>query len=230
MQLALFDLDHTLIPFDGGVAWLRFLVERGVITQASVDGYLAACRRYVTGESDIDELHHLLLAPVAAQPPEERSQRAADFEQQMSALIPASSLALVARHRDQGDLCAIVTATARLIAEPFARLFGVDHLMATEAVESDGILSGAINGLPCHREHKLAHVKRWLDGQGLALESFERSWFYSDSMRDLALLEAITDPVAVHPDERLRAHAVARGWRVVDLKPPPPSSSSPPAA
>jgi HAD superfamily hydrolase (TIGR01490 family) len=216
MRLALFDLDHTLIPFDGGMAWLRFLIERGILAPAAEDAYLAACRRYVAGEADIDELHRLLLAAVAGEPSALRSQRAADFERQMSALIPAYSLALVTRHRSQGDLCAIVTATARLIAEPFASLFGVEHLMATEAVETNGLLSGEIDGLPCHREHKLTHVRRWLGEQGLALEGFERSWFYSDSARDLPLLEVVTDPVAMHPDARLRELAMARGWRVID--------------
>ena len=216
MRLALFDLDHTLIPFDGGIEWLRFLVQRGVLEEAHGDAYLAACREYVAGTLDIHAVHHLLIAPIGHHERSKRSQWAAEFERVMADRLPAASLALVERHRAQGDLCAMVTATARLIAEPFGRLFGVPHVLATEADELGELLSGAIEGLPCHREHKLVHVKRWLASQGLGLESFERSWFYSDSAGDLPLLEAVTDPVAVRPDARLRALALDRGWQVID--------------
>lgn len=216
MQLALFDLDHTLIPFDSGMEWMRFLVECGVVDAADGEAYLAGCRQYLAGTLDIHALHRLAVSPIGRQPRSQRLLWAEQFEQRMATRIPSASRALVERHRAQGDLCAIVTATTRLIAEPFGRLYGVAHVLATEASESDDVLSGAIEGLPCHGEHKLAHVKRWLAGRKLALESFDRSWFYSDSAGDLPLLEAVTDPVAVRPDVRLRAHALGCGWIVIE--------------
>jgi len=105
-----------------------------------------------------------------------------------------------------------------LHAEPFARLFGIAHVLATEAARIDDRLTGEIDGLPCHREHKLQRVNAWLAAGGLQLQAFERSCFYSDSAGDLPLLQAVTHPVAVRPDARLRAHALQYGWQIVDLR------------
>src|SRR3989442_4577972 len=131
--------------------------------------------------------------------------------------MPAGCRAVVARHGEAGELCVLVTATTRFIAEPFAGLFGIAHVFATEAACIDDRLTGEIDGLPCHREHKLQRVNAWLAAAGLHLQAFERSWFYSDSAGDLPLLQAVTHPVAVRPDARLRAHALQHGWPIVDM-------------
>jgi HAD superfamily hydrolase (TIGR01490 family) len=219
MKLALFDLDHTLIPFDSGLAWTRFLVRVGALNGAAEARYLAYCRDYVAGTLDIHAMHHASMAPLAAFAPEQLQCWQAEFEREVAALLPASMLALVAGHRDRGDLCAIVTATSRLVAEPVARGFGIAHLLATEAVGLAGVPTGTIDGLPCYREHKLTRVQTWLALRSTPprdLESFEASWFYSDSASDLPLLAAVSHPVAVRPDPRLRAHASAAGWRIID--------------
>ena len=219
MRLALFDLDHTLIPFDSGLAWTRFLVRAGALAADAEARYLDYCHQYVAGTLDIRAMHHASMAPLAGFDPARLRVWRAVFEAQVAAQLPAAMLELVAHHRDQGDLCAIVTATSRLVAEPFARGFGIGHLVATEAVLVDGLPSGAIDGLPCFREHKVTRVQDWLAARSDAtrrLQDFEASWFYSDSISDLPLLQAVSHPVAVRPDSRLRAHAVAAGWRVID--------------
>jgi HAD superfamily hydrolase (TIGR01490 family) len=142
----------------------------------------------------------------------------------MAERLPPSMRALVRQHQERGDLCAIVTATTSFIARPFARLFGVEHLVATEAQSTDGTptgqLTGEIEGEPCYREHKVQKVADWLRAPplGLAqgLQAFERSWFYSDSASDLPLLCAVSHAVAVRPDARLQAHARKAGWPVLD--------------
>jgi HAD superfamily hydrolase (TIGR01490 family) len=223
MKLALFDLDHTLIPFDSGTAWTRFLIERGVLPASAEQDYLAFCRDYVAGTLDIHAMHRASLLPLAAYPLEQLSVWGAAFEARMAPHIPPAMRALVLQHQRAGDWCAIVTATQRFIAEPFGRLFGIDVVLATGAAtalvrQADGerqALTGEIDGEPCFREHKATHVGRWLATHGLALGDFEQSWFYSDSASDLPLLERVSHPVAVQPDERLLAHARALGWRVM---------------
>ncbi len=216
MRLALFDLDHTLIPFDSGLAWMRFLIARGVIAAEAEAVYLDHCRAYVAGTLDIHEMHRAVVAPL------QRFSRASlhawviEFEAQMAPLIPEAMRALVQHHQSAGDLCAIVTATERLIAEPFARLFGIEDLVATEGVIEHDRYTGEIDGQPCFREHKVSRVERWLRTRGLGLTSFGESWFYSDSSSDLPLLRAVTHPVAVRPDAGLRAHALGEDWRVID--------------
>ncbi|WP_298236156.1 HAD family phosphatase [uncultured Azohydromonas sp.] len=214
-RLALFDLDFTLIPFDSGREWLLFLVERGVLDAAAERRYLEACRSYLSGRAGLEALHRAVVAPVSTVAEAQLARWGREFEERMARRVPRGTLALVARHHEAGDRCAIVTATTRLVAEPFARLFGVPHVLATEPRREGGWLTGDIEGVPCHREHKLTHVRRWLAAEGLALQDFERSWFYSDAAGDLPLLEAVTDPVAVRPDDRLRAVARERGWPVL---------------
>lgn len=217
MKLALFDLDHTLIPFDSGMAWTRYLVAAGALAPEAESRYLDFCHQYLAGTLDIHAMHAASMAPLAAFEPAQLRAWLAGFERATAALLPPSMRARVERHRRQGHRCAIVTATSRLVAEPFARGFGIEHLLATEAVWVDGRPTGAIDGLPCFREHKVARVQAWLAGQGaLRLADCEASWFYSDSASDLPLLGAVSHPVAVCPDARLRAHARAAGWPIVD--------------
>jgi HAD superfamily hydrolase (TIGR01490 family) len=219
MNLALFDLDHTLIPFDSGMAWTRFLVREGALDASAEARYLEFCHQYVAGTLDIHAMVRASLEPLAAFEPEQLQHWRARFAVEIAANLTAAMHALVARHRERGDLCAVVTATERLVAEPFAHAFGVEHLVCTEGRWHDGRPTGEIDGLPCFREHKLTRVNAWLSSMGATpprIDAFARSFFYSDSINDLPLLEAVTDPVAVRPDPRLRTHAQAAGWHVVD--------------
>jgi HAD superfamily hydrolase (TIGR01490 family) len=220
MNLALFDLDHTLIPFDSGMAWTRRLIAHGHLPAEAEERYLGYARQYVAGTLDIRAMHRAVMAPWLGQPRSTLDAWVTEFRQDMAQRVPASTLALVARHRSAGDLCAIVTATTRLIAAPFGGLFDIPTVIATEAATIDGTpgaaFTGEIDGEPCYREYKLQHVRRWLARLGLSLEGFARSWFYSDSASDLPLLDAVTDPVAAWPDDRLRELAMQRGWPILE--------------
>ena len=219
MRLALFDLDHTLIPFDSGMAWTRFLVREGALDDGAEARYLDFCHQYVDGTLDIHAMVRANLLPLAAFEPVQLAQWRQRFEHEIAAQLPNDAMrSRVTHHLDRGDLCAVVTATERLVAEPFARAFGIEHLVATEGVMVNGRPTGEIVGLPCFREHKLRRVQQWLTGLRVAsntIAAFDESFFYSDSINDLPLLEAVTHPVAVRPDERLRAHAAQAGWSVI---------------
>lgn len=220
MKLALFDLDHTLIPFDSGMAWTSFLVERGVLPARAEADYLGWCHAYVAGKLDIHAMHRASVGLLREVEPGQLEAWLNEFGHELAPRLPTSMLELVARHREAGDLCAIVTATTRFIAEPFARRFGIEHLLATEPQRVAGRVTGEIDGLPCFREHKVGHVQAWLARRApplTAIEAFEQSWFYSDSASDLPLLGAVTHPVAVRPDARLRVHAESRGWSVMQV-------------
>ncbi len=221
MRLALFDLDHTLIPFDSGFEWTRFLIARGHLPASAEDSYLGYARQYVAGTLDMHAMHRAAMAPLLPHSRAVLDTWVAEFEAAVAPRLTADMQALVQQHRAAGDLCAIVTATTRLIAQPFTRLFDVPHLVCTEAATVDGhpgsAFTGGLWGEPCFRSHKISRVQQWLAGSftpALALADFEQSWFYSDSASDLPLLQAVTHPVAVRPDERLRAHALAQGWAV----------------
>lgn len=216
MRLALFDLDHTLIPFDSGSVFTGWLIAQGVLPPSFADDYLAWCHRYAAGTVDMVAMHRFTVGALAEHAPARLQAWLDAFAAGLPPRVPAASRALLQRHRDDGHVCLLVTATSRLVAAPFARAVGFDpahELLATEpARDGRGHVTGEIVGEPCFREHKASHVDRWLAARGLAWSDVSRSWFHSDSMNDLPLLQRVSDPVAVNADPRLAAHARAHGW------------------
>ena len=220
LQLALFDLDHTLLPIDSDVSWANELARLGLVDaqwhRRRNDEFY---EQYKAGVLDIDAFLAFQLGPLAEHPRHQLEAWRDDFLQRV--IFPQvldTARALVRRHQDEGSLCAVVTATNDFITRPIAQAFGIDQLIATE-VETDakGEFTGRHKGLPSFREGKVTRVAQWLALKGLGLEDFEVSWFYSDSMNDLPLLARVSHPVATNPDERLRAHAKAQGWPILDL-------------
>ncbi|MEY2688213.1 MAG: hypothetical protein RL375_2411 [Pseudomonadota bacterium] len=217
--LALFDLDHTLIAFDSGGAFTRWLADRGVLDAAFESQYLAYCHDYAAGRLDIRAMHRYTVGALAALPPAQLQAWLDEFACEVASRIAPAALALVRSHQRRGDLCALVTATTRFIAEPFARLYGIGHVLATEPErDAQGCLTGGIVGEPCFRQHKCGHVERWLAARGQRLADFTVSSFYSDSFHDLPLLQAVRRPVAVDADAALQAHALAQGWDTLSLR------------
>ncbi len=221
MELALFDLDDTLLSGDSDYEWAQFLIERGVLERAE---YEAKNDRfflqYKAGALDIREFLQFQLAPLARYPREKLDEWRGEFMRtRIAPIIRAKGLELVRRHLGHGDLCAIVTSTNAFITAPIAREFGVEHLIATELEVADGMFTGKPSGTPSFREGKITRVEEWLAGQGRILASFTAIWFYSDSQNDLPLLEYVTHPVAVDPDDEvLRREAVKRGWQIISLE------------
>ncbi|MEO8937842.1 MAG: HAD family hydrolase [Burkholderiaceae bacterium] len=219
MRLALFDLDHTLLPVDSDYEWGAFLARKGV-----VDAVWFARRneefyaQYLAGTLDMVAFLAFGLAPLAAH---DRATLESWHDEFMRDVIEPqirpSAVALVDAHLQAGDLCAVVTATNAFVTAPIARRFGVEHLIATIPAQEDGRFTGGIRGDPCFREGKVTHTTSWLESLGRAWQSFSSSTFYSDSRNDIALLEHVTIPVATNPDATLLAHATARGWRHLSL-------------
>jgi HAD superfamily hydrolase (TIGR01490 family) len=216
-KLALFDLDNTLLVGDSDYFWAQHLIDEGVL---EADKYNARndwfYERYKDGTLDIFEFLEFQLAPIANRPRDVLDRWHADFMQKrIRPSIPPKTWDLLASHADA--LCAIVTATNRFITEPIARELKVAHLLATDIEEVDGRFTGKSRGTPNFREGKVKRVDEWLAGMGTKLADHE-SWFYSDSLNDLPLLERVDHPVAVDPDPTLREQALARGWPVMSLR------------
>jgi HAD superfamily hydrolase (TIGR01490 family) len=219
MNLALFDLDYTLLPIDSDYEWARFLIREGVLDgehyERENERFFA---QYKQGTLDIFEFLRFQLAPLGAHP---RRQLDAWHQQYMSDVvaprIAPQARALVEQHRSQGDLIALVTATNAFVTAPIAKAFGIEHLIATGIEEVNGEFTGKPHGTPSFREGKVSRTEQWLAAMGHRLEGFEQSWFYSDSMNDLPLLEKVTHPVATNPDERLATLAGQRGWAILRL-------------
>lgn len=219
MNLALFDLDHTLLPLDSDYAWGEFTTRIGWTDAVEFarrnDEFFA---QYQAGQLDVHEYVRFAIDAVR----QRGAQAAADAHAQfMSEVIRPQirpeALRLVQRHRDQGDTVVIVTATNEFVTRPIAQAFGVDELVAVELERGpDGWFTGAIRGTPSFREGKVARVADWLRMRGLGWGDV-RTTFYSDSTNDLPLLEAVNHPVATNPGAGLRSIAQERGWPVLDL-------------
>lgn len=215
MNLALFDLDQTLLTGDSDHAWGEFLVEEGL-----VDGVEHTRRnhfywdQYKAGTLDIREYLVFTLATIKGKSTAELKPLHQRFMQtKIAPMIGAKALALLANHAD--DLCAIVTATNAFVTAPIAARLGVPHLIACDVEMIDGRYTGQPIGEPSFRDGKVARVNQWLNAMDQKLSNFDRSYFYSDSHNDLALMAVVTHPVAVNPDDSLRAHAEARGWPII---------------
>jgi HAD superfamily hydrolase (TIGR01490 family) len=229
MNLALFDLDNTLLAGDSDHAWGQFLCDKGIVDRADYEARNNAFyEQYKHGTLDINAFLEFVLAPLA-----HPSRAALDalhdefMREVILGMITPAGEALVQRHLAQGDLCAIVTATNAFVTAPIARRLGVPHLIATIPALDAGRFTGKPRGTPAFREGKIARVAAWLESMALDLASFETSWFYSDSLNDLPLLSLVTTPVAVDPDPTLRAHAHTQGWAVISLRGEPPASPRP---
>ena len=220
MNLALFDLDNTLLSGDSDYEWGQYLVDRGVLERDAYETQNAAFfEQYKAGTLDIHEYLGFALRPLAARPPEELERLRAGFlRERIAPMISRRARALVDQHLAGGDLCAVVTSTNRFVTEPIAREFRIPHLVATEPERANGRFTGRAAGTPCFREGKIGCVEAWLRGQGRALPDFAESAFYSDSHNDLPLLGRVSRPVAVDPDATLAAEAKRRGWPIITLR------------
>lgn len=220
MNLALFDLDHTLIPLDSDYEWGQFLARIGAVDPvafAKRNGEFFA--QYQAGTMDPVEYLEFALGTLAQFKRAQLDQWHAQFMHEVinPAILPPAR-DLIQRHRDAGDLTAIVTATNRFVTAPIAQAFGVEHLIAAEPeMTPDGELTGKLKGIPTSGAGKVAHTQRWLADMGKSLDQFERSHFYSDSQNDIPLLSAVTHPVATNPNAKLAAHAKAHGWPTLKL-------------
>ena len=218
--LALFDLDHTLLSGDSDVLWCDFLMARGVLDRAAFAARNADMEaQYRAGTVSAEAFAGFYVSTLEGRSPAQWESLRRDFlAEAIIPRIPVAAMQLVKRHRDDGDLVVMTTATNRFITELTAQHFGIEHLIATEAQMKDGVYTGRTEGTLNMREGKVWRLEHWLTARGKTLDDF-RSTAYSDSMNDLALLEAVDEPVAVDPDERLAALALARGWPVLRLHP-----------
>jgi len=220
MRLALFDLDNTLLAGDSDFEWAQFLIDKKVLDR---EVYEAKNRgfydQYRDGTLDIHAFLDFQLKPLSRHRRRELESWRIEFMQnRILPMITKKARTLVQSHIDDGDLTAIITATNRFVTAPIAREFGVEHLIATEPEERDGEFTGKVAGTPCFRAGKLVCLEYWLEEQGVKLAGFEQSWFFSDSLNDLPLLEQVTHPVAVDPDETLHGHALKKKWQVISLR------------
>jgi HAD superfamily hydrolase (TIGR01490 family) len=222
MNLALFDLDHTLLAGDSDFEWAQFLISRGVVDREIQEAKnIEFYEHYKAGTLDIHAFLAFQLQPLTRHTRHELDAWHVEYmEKHIRPIMTAPARERVKRHLDAGDLCAVVSATNSFVTGPIAREFGVPHLICTiPAVDvKNGAFSGSSTGTPSFQSGKIVRVEQWLESLGLWWGSFNNTWFYSDSHNDLPLMQQVKTPIAVDPDEKLRSHASQMGWEIISLR------------
>lgn len=219
-NLALFDLDHTLLPLDSDHEWGEFLARVGAVDgdayRARNDAFFA---QYNAGVLDPVEYLEFALGTLASFPRLELDALHARYMREViEPAIKPQALKLVREHQAAGDLVAIITATNHYITAPIATAFGVEHhIAAMPELDADGNLTGRLAGTPTSGAGKITHMHAWLERLGQPFGSFGRSHFYSDSHNDIPLLSIVSHPVATNPSAALATHAREQGWPTIQL-------------
>ena len=217
MSLAIFDLDNTLLAGDSDHSWGEFMVESKIVDEISFkqsndqfyEDYKAGCL-------NIEAYVAFALSPLQGmEEAQQRALHATFLERKIKPLMLPKAQQLIDKHRNAGDTLMIITATNRIITGPIAKLLGIDILLATDPEIIDGQITGKIAGVPCFQDGKVKRLAQWLENSE---ETLEGSFFYSDSFNDIPLLEQVSYPFAVDPDEKLQQHAQERGWPVISLR------------
>lgn len=217
MSLSIFDLDNTLLDGDSDYLWGQFLVEKGIVDgldyeQKNQQFY----RQYQQGDLDIFEFLRFSLKPLSEHSLDDLYQWREQFMQQkIRPIILEKGRELIEEHRQAGQTLMIITATNRFVTELIAAELGIVHLLATEPEFTNNGYTGHVQGIPCFKEGKVQRLDQWLRENGQHLQD---SWFYSDSHNDIPLLEEVTHPIAVDPDDDLRAHAQQKQWAIISLR------------
>jgi HAD superfamily hydrolase (TIGR01490 family) len=217
VSLAIFDLDNTLIAGDSDHSWGEFLVQKRLV---DAEEYRLAndhfYEEYKKGSLDIFAFLHFSLAPLTRYSLNELADLHAEFMREfVEPMLLPKALALLASHRARGDYLLIITATNAFVTRPIAQRLQVDDMLASEPEILNGRYTGKSVGTPCFQGGKVIRLHEWLKTHDYDLTD---AYFYSDSINDLPLLEQVAHPVAVDPDARLAAIALARGWPVMSLR------------
>jgi len=216
MTLAIFDLDHTLINGDSDHLWGEYMIAKGIVDeQAYRERNDAFYLDYQRGTLDNEIYLAFALEPLTRYSLDELYAWRKDYvEKWIRPLVATGTAALLDSHRMRNHELMIISATNLFVSEPIGEMLGVDTVLATEPEIIDNRYTGRFLGTPTYQQGKVTALREWL---GERVDELANSYFYSDSLNDLALLEEVGHPVAVGPDDELKAIAEARDWKIIDL-------------
>ncbi len=219
-NLALFDLDNTLLAGDSDYNWSLFLIGEGLLDakthqQRNEQFYLD----YKNGNLDIDQFLEFQLKPLSQHPKKFLDELHLKYmDQVIRPMMMHKAQNLVNKHKAAGDLCVVITATNSFVTKPIATAYGIEHLIGTDPEMLDGEYTGGVHGVPSFQEGKVTRINQWLAERGQQLSDFDTSYFYSDSHNDLPLMKLVTNPVAVDADTALKVYAEQQGWPRISLR------------
>ena len=220
MNLAIFDLDNTLLDGDSDYNWGLYLVKKGYLDEGEYkEQNQKFFEEYQVGKLDIFAFAEFQFRFLKNNTRKFLNDVRSDYINEIiKPMILKKAVHLVNQHKEAGDRLLIITATNSFITKPIGELFGIDELIGTDPEENEGEFTGKVKGTPSFKEGKVTRLFDWLDEKNLKLADFEKTFFYSDSHNDLALLEVVTNPVVVNGDKILLEKAQEKNWPTLKLK------------
>ena len=220
MNLAIFDLDNTLLDGDSDYNWGLYLVKKGYLDEGEYkEQNQKFFEEYQVGKLDIFAFAEFQFRFLKNNTRKFLNDVRSDYINEIiKPMILKKAVNLVNLHKEAGDRLLIITATNSFITKPIGELFGIDELIGTDPEENEGEFTGKVKGTPSFKEGKVTRLFDWLDEKNLKLADFEKTFFYSDSHNDLALLEVVTNPVVVNGDKILLEKAQEKNWPTLRLK------------
>ena len=216
-NLAIFDLDNTILNGDSDYSWINFLIDIGYVNK---DEYEKKNQyfydKYYEGKLDYDEWAEFALSTIKGKRTEEIENLLDKFLSIIiEPMINIYALRLLHNHYHNNDVMLLASATNSVIVTPIAKRLGFKNIVATEVEIVNGVYSGKFQNTPALGEGKLQKVREWMRRNDFS--DFKNTIFYSDSINDFPLLLAVNNAVAVNPDNKLREECEKRSWEIVDL-------------
>lgn len=214
MALALFDLDRTLIAVNSGKLWVQSELELGFVSRWQALRAAAWIGGYHLGFTRLEQVILDAIATLEGATEEEIRDRTDRFyAARVAGTYRPRARDVVSRHTASGDVVALLTSSSNYLCAPVQVELGIEHALCNRFEVVDGRFSGKPEGPVCFGPGKLVHAQALAERLGLPLAE---AAFYTDSISDLPVLEAVRTPVAVNPDPRLRRLAKQRGWAIED--------------
>lgn len=217
--IALFDLDETLVCIDTAAAWSEFAARKGMIAEEGYQEYYKILRQqYLSGNLDIAHHMEYALKPVKGMTKEEALQYVSEFVNEViKAKVYSQGLEKIQYHKTQGHILIVISASCEFIVAPVVKLLGIEHVIATQPELINQRYSGLMTGIASFQQGKVTRFKQWVEDNKIVVD---KTWFYSDSLNDLSLLEEADYPVATNPTKELEAIAIQRKWPILHWKKP----------
>ena len=215
-DLAIFDLDNTILNGDSDYSMINYLVDINLLDEVAKLKNDEFIKDYQQGQLDFNQYTNFALKPFVGKTQDEINEIILPFVKTIiEPMINIFALKLIHNHHDKGDTILLASATNELIVKPIAQRLDIRNVIGTRVKFEDKKCSGEFIPPSALGAGKLKLVENWM--QAHQYDSFSGVTFYSDSINDLPLMEAVEFPKAVNPDIKLESISNKRGWEVIYL-------------
>ena len=214
--LVIFDLDNTILNGDSDYAMINYLVHTQALDESAGKQNQIFIEDYQRGELDFDAYTTFALSAYIGMTRTEINEYMRPFfTKVIEPMINTLALKIIHDHGDSGDTILLASATNELIVQPIAKRLDIQNVIGTQVKFINDKCTGEYIPPSALGEGKLQLVQQWMQKNNF--DDFSGVTFYSDSINDLPLLEAVDFPKAVNPDAMLEKISLERGWEIIDL-------------